>query len=1003
MGHGRVSVAMSFSSWLDFGGETAASETPKSAKPRKARSKVSVDRGCEHCPLNSVPGVHKIKGSMRGKALLLLAQSPGPEENRHLPPTELVGPAGQWLWEEMDRVGLSRDDFDIQNAVRCFPADYQQGSYRSNLVMRNPSPAEIRCCSVYTEEALAQNNAKQILVFGQIAAKQLLGSRTLPSTKIFWSDKLQAKVYLIDHPAFFLRGYGSGGRLEQFRKTLEQVVHDRAAMQQTQDNLSDEYAYLRKQDYRLVLTEDEALAAEKIIRKYKKWRISFDIESDQFEDGYHVFACGFAPKPGLSFVFVFRHVDQGKADGKKVLAVAKRLLEDGEIIKCAHYGYSDVTALADYEDIHVRGFDDGEGHDTNMSEFLRFSDQHAYGLDAIAERRFPEFSGYKHIRIPEVMAAAAEEWQRENPDKKLPAVFTGGNLEAQDKYVEKFRLLHLRYLSLETLRLYNGADCHLCKAIEVSNKNHVPQALMNLYIDVSYILAWMEPQGPLFDYDQCGKLEILFPYQEAVLRRRIQKMVGDPKFNPGSPDQVYDYLYRVLQLDYPGDGKPNTRKGTLMMLAADGCKFAKLMLEWRPASKEVGILTGYKRSADAHEGRLRTRWWITGARTGRLSSGGSKDRTTGTLVNLQNIKKSELVKNLLVADSRWREFYNAAKKIQRGLSVKGLDDSAIETALVEWVESKLPDLGTYLIQDYGQVEVRLLAQITGDKNLIKDCQESDIHTKVGVEMTGWDADAIRNDERTRTLTKNVHFGIIFGLSKEGVYKFVLVMSPPEQRGKITREEVYAAYDRYFKRYPGVAKYRDEMRAFAKENKFVRTIFGMIQTLNVTDDGGREDDTIEEMNADEGGGGRRAWWGNQCINGPVQGSAHQLVLCGLVNLKRRREEYEMLGIPRMEVHDNLVFRVRVLDLIVAYKKAKFLMECESLNVVKSDFPDIVWKVPIVVDAKAGLRMGAVVKVNEKTTVGGFLLAWLRECIKQERRLGQLLLACNEPRQLDLKVR
>src|SRR5579862_2235208 len=140
-------------------------------------------RGCEPCPLNKVKGIQKILGTIHGRKILVFAQSPGPEENKL--GLELVGPAGKWWWKELSRVGVTRDDVDIQNSQRCFPADRIKGTYETHLKMRDPSKEEMRCCSLHTENFLAQSKAKFILVLGALAAKALLKTRSLPSTKIF--------------------------------------------------------------------------------------------------------------------------------------------------------------------------------------------------------------------------------------------------------------------------------------------------------------------------------------------------------------------------------------------------------------------------------------------------------------------------------------------------------------------------------------------------------------------------------------------------------------------------------------------------------------------------------------------------------------------------------------------------------------------------------------------------------------------------------------------------
>lgn len=976
------------------------------------KQKIELKRGCAHCTLNEVEGIQKIKGTIMGKEMLLIAQSPGAEENKQ--GVELVGPAGQFLWDEMRAVGLRRRDFDIFNAIKCFPADAEKGSYNTFLRMRNPTKEEIHCCSLYSDRNLEKSNAKQIVLVGQIAAKAILKTKNLPSQKTFWSEELNARIYILDHPAFFIRGYGQGQKLTAFRAQLARIAEDRKTIskngQVKEANLSDQYAYIRSQDYRLVLTKKDALEAEKVIRSYagKGRRTAVDIESDEFDGVQRVFATGFCPKPGLSFVFVFIHRDQKREDGKQVFEIAKRLLEDETVSKTLHYGCSDARSLEGYEKVELRGFT----HDSNLSEYLRFSDRRQYGLDAIAEQRFTHFSGYGMIVTQDLMAVALAEWKAANPDKeKIPKIYRS-DISKQYNYIFSSKLIHYKHLTLDNLRLYNGADCDLAKRIEVDNKKHVPQALMQLYIDLSFLLYDMGNNGPEFDYEQCEKLGELYPAQAAKLKKWLCSKLGDNKYNPGSPQQVQAALYKKLKLEFPFDNmKPNTRKPTLLMLGRKH-EFPRVQLQWRKVARAVSTLKSYKFCADANGGRLRTKFWATGTRTGRLSSGGEKKKKGSKLINLQNIKKDSRDQNMCVADPRWRRFFLAATEILRPFkklrfywrdcdvakskkeqAPKATEEIAQEfkraaKLLEDWVRKHLPDLRAYLILDFGQHEVRVMAQLAKCKNLIADCMEEDIHSTVGAAMTGWDKDRIRNDEETRTLTKNVHFGIMFGISKGNLFRFVQAMSPPDMRDRISEEQVNEAYDRYFERYPEIREYIEKQREFARENGYVTTAFGMVQTLNITADIG-EEDSLEELDEDEEGTQKRgAWWGNQAINGPVQGTAHQVLICALVNIIRKAAEYlALLGIPVMEVHDSLTFRVPVLQILEADTKAKYLLEKESLATIASDFPAIKWKVPIVVETKAGIRLGCKVKVSEKSGVGGFLLDWYRECKKQEDALDK----------------
>ncbi len=973
--------------------------TPKQRSTTAKRKAIDpVTLGCASCTLNDVSGIVKIMGTVKGRDILVLGQSPGPDENDQR--KEFVGQSGQFLWKELKRVGITPDDVDLQNALRCFPADLIESSYSSYLKMRTPTPHEMKCCSVHTDAAVSKSSAKQILVLGQLAAKQLLDVRSLPAGKIFWSEQHKAKIYLADHPSFFVRG-GADDRLRAFRALLDQLAADRGT---SSHDMVDQYAFLRKQKYELVLNREQADIASAVILANGRKRVGVDIESYTDEQGMHVTCCGFSPKPGVSFIFVFEHKDQPAKDGNAVRRVANKLIRSSRVRKAMHYGCSDATSYKKVG-ITLRGFD----HDTMLSEYLRFSDKKKYGLEEISETRFPKFSGYKTIIAREMIQGTTA------PDRIMQ-----GTASEQLKWIYANNVFDIRKLSLDTLRLYNGADCDITKRIELDNKKQVHQALLQLYIDLSFVLYAMEPNGPLFDYDQQAMLDVVYKRREEQAIAEIREMLGKPEFNPASPQQVYKVVYEDLELEYPfRKGKPDTRKQTMRMLGRQH-EYPLKQIACRATSKARSTyVTGYKVVADFNKGRLRTTWRATGTRTGRLSSGGDRGKAK-TKVNLQNIHGDEQLQNMCIADPRWRQAY---AKFSAIVQEHGSDYAAYQDYLavfeakkkagvipadqkpgkpsllverqrkecgrrfIKWISKHMPDLKTFFILDYGQMEVRVMAQMSGDKNLIADCAKADIHTAVGVTMTGWDADKIKNDKVTRTLTKNVHFGIMFGIAKQNLFDFVVAMSPPEMADRITREQIYEAYDNYFKRYSGVGDYIDAQRSSAAVDKCVWTMFHMKQPLTITDgnDGEFEfDGEDEDFGSEVRAGG---YWANQCINGPVQGTAHQLMECALINIVRQPEKYAILGIPCMDVHDALYMMVNVLDLPAVYTSARYLMEVESLNTVRQDFPEINWTVPIVTEAEAGLRLGCKIELSEGFELGDWMIDWWTKCRKQIKALDK----------------
>jgi hypothetical protein len=241
------------------------------------------------------------------------------------------------------------------------------------------------------------------------------------------------------------------------------------------------------------------------------------------------------------------------------------------------------------------------------------------------------------------------------------------------------------------------------------------------------------------------------------------------------------------------------------------------------------------------------------------------------------------------------------------------------------------------------------------------------------------------------LVSNCHFGILFGIAKENLYDFVVAMSPPDMQGRITKEEIFAAYDRYFARYSGIARFIQRQRAFGQEHGYVTTLFGMKQALyyhqEVENNSSEDfyDDSEDDLTDADAVVKRGASPDNQAINGPVQGTAHQLLTCGLVNCYRKPNRYRILCTPVMDVHDALYFNVRLLDLPEASTKGKYLLEKESLATLRKDFPDIDWTVPIVTEAEAGLRLGCKVELEDGFSLGKFCFDWYVKCREQEKAL------------------
>lgn len=631
---------MAYQNILQFDEDTPSAEVvPDKKEKKKIQPKKDQNRGCEFCPLNKIHGLKKIKNldKLEGKAIMVWAQNPGSEENKK--GMELVGPAGKFLWEHAASVGLYRKDCDIQNVVRCSTVTENEfGQWE----FHNPTKEELHCCSLYTEQAIEKvvGKTKVHIVFGQVAAKALLKGEYRKDQKTFYSEKLKAWVILTYHPSYFLRG-APRSKIKEFREALA------TAVAKVKGGETGKFSYVEKQDYKSVPAKNWKEELDTPIRETAKKRIVtvVDLEWGTNAEGKSVIVyVGFSWKRGHSRGVFFDHKDlKNSPDDQQVkFHVVKELLEDEEIPKAFQHGVSDTQVLKELWGIRVRGF----VHDTELSEYLRFSGRKAYGLEATSDVRFREFAGYKGILDP---------------------------------YRDKNGRVNFWEVPMKIIRIYNGADCDLTKRIQRDNKGKINESLLKTLIYVAPVLFRMESKyGPLLDFEHADILDRWLPVRIASLKKELYKLAGY-KFNPNAPDQVAEIIYDKLKLgkhldaEWKKDFPRSTNKETMALLE-NYHPFPKKQQEYRKISKKkTTYLDAYKRSATKHEGRVRTKWWLTGTITCRLRSGGEKIKKKGEasnkeqgIVNLQNIHGAGEIECLLVSDTRWRELYNAWRKKQDG-------------------------------------------------------------------------------------------------------------------------------------------------------------------------------------------------------------------------------------------------------------------------------------------------------------------------------------------------
>jgi DNA polymerase-1 len=353
------------------------------------------------------------------------------------------------------------------------------------------------------------------------------------------------------------------------------------------------------------------------------------------------------------------------------------------------------------------------------------------------------------------------------------------------------------------------------------------------------VLFRMERNGVLLDK---GKLEAhSHELGKEILEKeqRAYEAAGQP-FNLGSPKQIQEILFERQQLPVKKktpSGQPSTDEDSLAELALDH-PLPKLILEHRALSKLKSTYTDkLPKSVHPKTGRVHTTYSQTTAVTGRLSSNDP---------NLQNIPIRT------AAGRRIRECFIA------------------------------PPGAKILSADYSQVELRIMAHLSGDENLRRAFRDrEDVHRATAAEVFGMPLDKVTADERR--VAKVINFGLIYGMSSFGV----------AQNLGIERATAQAYVESYFSRYPGVKRYMDSTREKARAQGYVETVFGRRLWL-------------PELRS--GAPIRRQAAERAAINAPMQGTAADLIKLAMIAVQDFLERQKLRTLLIMQVHDELVLEV-----------------------------------------------------------------------------------------------
>ena len=417
-----------------------------------------------------------------------------------------------------------------------------------------------------------------------------------------------------------------------------------------------------------------------------------------------------------------------------------------------------------------------------------------------------------------------------------------------------------------TLRLFN----HLNKKLEDQPK------LINLLQSIEYpmlkSLIKVETNGAKIDEKMLSKYSDELAIKIEELSKASFEMAGE-EFNMDSPKQLVEILYNKLDLPVlkkTPKGQPSTNEGTLQRLA-EQFDLPKIIIEYRGLAKLKSTYTDSLINIQHPiTKRIHTSYQQAVTSTGRLSS---------TEPNLQNIP-------IKTAEGR---------KIR---------------------EAFIPEKGNVLISaDYSQIELRIMAHLSGDKNLTYAFNNNiDVHSSTASEVFNIPLEDVSAEHRRSA--KAINFGLIYGMSAFGLTR---------QLG-IPRHEAQAYLDTYFERYTGVKEYMDSTKELAKKNLFVETILG--RKLHVA--------SINDSN-----GLRRQAAERAAINAPLQGSAADIIKKAMVDVDQWIGDDNPNIKLIMQVHDELIFEAN-----------KDFANDAIGHIVKLMESTIELNIPLIVDANKG---------------------------------------------------
>ncbi len=400
-------------------------------------------------------------------------------------------------------------------------------------------------------------------------------------------------------------------------------------------------------------------------------------------------------------------------------------------------------------------------------------------------------------------------------------------------------------VALDQATIYAAEDAEVTLAVhrvlypQLCAEPRLLELYETLELPIQQVLWRMERYGVLLDAAVLIQQSAELSGQLITLESQAHLLAGQP-FNLNSPKQVQTLLFETLGLPVlkktPG-GQPSTDESVLEQLALD-FPLPKLLLDYRTLAKLKSTYTdALPKRINPRTGRVHTHFAQAVAVTGRLSSSDP---------NLQNIP------------------------------IRTAAGRRIRAAFIA------PPGHVLMAADYSQIELRLMAHLSGDPGLLNAfALGQDVHRSTAAELFAVAVDQVSTDQRRAA--KAINFGLIYGMSAFGLARQL----------NLTRSAAQHYMERYFQRYPGVARYMEETRQQAREKGYVETLFGRRLFLP------------ELRNS---GTGRRQAAERAAINAPLQGTAADLIKRAMVAVQDWLDETRSQSHLILQVHDELILEV-----------------------------------------------------------------------------------------------